>query len=247
MKKPKLFIASSAENHEVAFAIQENLERGTEPTVWSQGVFEISRTAMASLIDVLDESDFGIFVFAPDDVVLIREENIRAVRDNVVFELGMFVGRLGSDRTFIVIPREEEDFHLPSDLVGITPATYDPDRQDGNLTAALGPACSRIMKQIAKLGSLDAQTVSTEAVIAEEIKTGLIEDGDDCIALIQGWMGSQTSSSNTRGIRFRDVDRELGLKPGSAKSYIATAAKRWGYEVERAGDEVVLFRDPPSF
>ena len=167
MKKPRIFIASSAENHEIAFAIQENVERGTEPTVWSQGVFKLSRTAMASLIDALDESDFGVFVFAPDDVTSMRDATLQTVRDNVVFELGMFVGRLGSDRTFIVVPRGDEDLHLPSDLVGITPATYDPDRQDGNLTAALGPACSRIMKQVTRQGSLLAHAAQIDALSAE--------------------------------------------------------------------------------
>ncbi|WP_370125114.1 TIR domain-containing protein [Bradyrhizobium ottawaense] len=59
--KPRVFIGSSVEQLELAYATQEAMEHDVEPTVWSQGVFSPSRTAMASLIDQLDDSDFGIF------------------------------------------------------------------------------------------------------------------------------------------------------------------------------------------
>lgn len=125
--KPRVFIGSSVEHVDLAYATQEGLEHDVEPTVWSQGVFALSRTAMASLIDQLDESDFGIFVLAPDDATTIRYTTKQTVRDNVIFELGLFIGRLGPDRCFLVVPRGGDDLHLPTDLLGITPATFDPD------------------------------------------------------------------------------------------------------------------------
>src|SRR3954471_4213025 len=120
--KPRMFIASSVEHIDLAYAAQESLEHDVESTVWSQGVFSISRTAMASLIDALDDSDFGLFILAPDDVTAIRDTSMKTVRDNVIFELGLFVGRLGNDRCFLIIPRGVEDLHLPTDLLGLTPA-----------------------------------------------------------------------------------------------------------------------------
>src|SRR5437016_9064168 len=162
--KPRMFIASSAEHLDLAYAVQEGLEHDVESTVWSQGVFAISKTTMASLIDVLDEADFGLFVLAPDDIAAIRDTSKLTVRDNVIFELGLFIGRLGNDRCFIVVPKDVEEMHLPTDLLGITPATFDSDGQDGNMVAALGPACNRIRKAIMKLGTRSPQNSPSPAI-----------------------------------------------------------------------------------
>jgi hypothetical protein len=56
----------------------------------------------------------------------------------------MFIGHLGKERCFIVIPRGQEDLRLPTDLLGLTPLLLEPNRTDRNLTAALGPACNQI-------------------------------------------------------------------------------------------------------
>ncbi|WP_441227902.1 TIR domain-containing protein [Tardiphaga sp. 20_F10_N6_6] len=244
--KPRVFIGSSVEQLELAYAIQDNLQHDIESTVWDQGVFELSRTAMASLIDQLDDSDFGIFVLAPDDVTTIRKTDKSTVRDNVVFELGLFIGRLGSERCFLVVPANVEDLHLPTDLLGITPANFSPDRQDGNMQAALGSACNRLRKAINRLGRLDqspkAAASASTVITGQEDSEELCNDPVDCEAFIRSWMGARPSSMNMSAIRYAEVDRELKLEPGSARKYIEKAASHFRYEADLQGKESITFK-----
>ncbi len=142
-----LFIASSREGLAVAYAIQENLEFDCEPTVWPQGVFRPSSAALADLYAATRRTEYAVFVLTPDDVIKMRDQSQPVARDNVVFELGLFVGAIGPQRCFYLIPHGVE-MHLPSDLVGVEPLRYVAHRNDGNLRAALGPACNHIRRAI---------------------------------------------------------------------------------------------------
>lgn len=84
--KPSIFVGSSVESIDTAYAIQENLEHDAEVTVWTQGIFDLSKYTLDALVDQLDESDFGVFVFSPDDVARIRGKTVATARDNIVFE-----------------------------------------------------------------------------------------------------------------------------------------------------------------
>jgi predicted nucleotide-binding protein len=51
------------------------------------------------------EFDFAVMVFTPDDVIESRKKVEKAPRDNVVFELGLFLSRPeGPQRTFVIAP-----------------------------------------------------------------------------------------------------------------------------------------------
>ncbi|RUU90440.1 MAG: hypothetical protein EOS17_08050 [Mesorhizobium sp.] len=152
MSKPKIFIASSRENIETARAIQDAFDHDALVTTWDQDTFGPSEYPLESLDKELDKADFGVFVFFPDDVTVMRGEQLSTVRDNVIFELGLFVGRLTRRRTFILKPRGT-DIHLPSDLSGITPVEYDHKREDDNLLAAVGPAARKIRKAMREMGT----------------------------------------------------------------------------------------------
>lgn len=237
--KPAVFIASSGESLDVASAMQESLEHVAEVTVWNQDIFKLSRYNIESLVDALESSDFGVFIFASDDALTIKGKEKLATRDNVVFELGLFIGKLGRERCFIVAPRgNEEEIHFPTDLLGITPALYEPERQDGNLVAALGPASTKITRQI-KSFSVRKKPES----LPEDAPADLSEG--DIKALLQSWMGSRPASKNSQVIKYSDVDQELKLPAGSTKKYIAQIASRWDYVVSQSGEQTVLFVEKP--
>lgn len=150
--KPRAFIGSSVEGLPIAYAVQQNLLHDAEITVWSQGVFELSATTIESLDGALSTTDFGIFVFSADDIALLRNEKVSAIRDNVLFEFGLFLGRIGRNRVFFLVPDNEPNLHLPTDLLGVTPGKYEVGRTDGNMQSATGPASHQIRTQIQKLG-----------------------------------------------------------------------------------------------
>jgi hypothetical protein len=150
--RPSLFIGSSVEGLDVAYTLQSNLERDVEATVWDQGVFGLTKSSLASLLEAVETFDFAALVLSADDTATIRATEYSVARDNVVFELGLFIGALGANRTFFLVPRAMPDLHLPSDLAGITPCTYDSNRKDKNLRAALGPQSHEMRLSIQAAG-----------------------------------------------------------------------------------------------
>lgn len=160
MSKPRVFIGSSVEGLNIAYAVQQNLLHDAEVTVWDQGVFELSKTTIESLSKALQESDFAVFVFSPDDLIKIRNTSSNAIRDNVLFEFGLFIGKLGRERVYFLTPMAG-DIHLPSDLLGITPGKYEENRTDGSMQAATGAACNQIRTQMRALSYAPGRLVST--------------------------------------------------------------------------------------
>lgn len=150
MNKPTIFIGSSSEGAAIAYAIQENLENLGDVYVWTQGVFELGSSYLESLVKELDKADFAILVLTEDDITISRGKEMVSPRDNVLFELGLFTGRLGRDRSFFVYDTEK-NIKLPSDLSGISGAGYKL-QQSGNLLASLGAACNKIRTAVTKAG-----------------------------------------------------------------------------------------------
>ena len=141
--KPRIFIGSSSEGLTVAYSLQNNLDEAADVTVWTQDVSHPTEYILESLLKHLPRTDLGVFVFSPDDIIRMRGSEHAAVRDNVVFEFGLFVGQLGRDRSIIVAPKGE-NLNLPSDLIGVNILKYQAGREDGNSDAALGPTSTKI-------------------------------------------------------------------------------------------------------
>ena len=68
-------------------------------------MFGLSSGTLETLVSESKSYQFAILVLTPDDVVVKRGETTMAARDNVLFELGLFMGKLGREHTFIVCSR----------------------------------------------------------------------------------------------------------------------------------------------
>jgi Predicted nucleotide-binding protein containing TIR-like domain len=151
--KPTLFVASSTESLPLAYGIQTNLQHDADVTVWNQGVITLGSMTLDALIENAAEYDFGVFIFSNDDLMRFRQKDFAIVRDNVLFEFGAFIAKLGRKRVFMLFPQHSDiPLHLPSDLAGLTGSTYDLVRIENgdNIQAVLGPACQSIRDAIAR-------------------------------------------------------------------------------------------------
>ena len=148
--RPHLFIGSSKETLGIALALQSALSgEDLVVRVWTDGIFEAGETSIDSLLAEMDEADFAVLILGSDDLVEIRGSVAFAPRDNVVFELGLFMGRLGKGRA-LVLKRTGEDLRIPTDLLGLTP--LETDSTAGPLDVGVQEVAAHLRKIIAKLG-----------------------------------------------------------------------------------------------
>lgn len=87
---------------------------------------DMSRTIIQKFKDYSDVG-FAIILLSPDDKGRCSRERskLRArARQNVIFELGFFIGKLGQKRV-LAIHKKHKEFEFPSDYAGVLYAPYD--------------------------------------------------------------------------------------------------------------------------
>lgn len=124
--KRKIFIGSSREGVNVAKKIKDTINEKCkdwlECELWNDGkVFSINNGTLDSLIKASRKYDYGIFVASNDDIVSKRWKINKTMRDNVLFEMGLFLGSLGLNRAFLIT---HSKISLPSDFNGVTMIRY---------------------------------------------------------------------------------------------------------------------------
>ncbi len=144
---PRLFIASSSEQIAVAQAIAAGLgaQGGLEVKVWDQ-LFEFSAAYIESLEAELDRADFAVAVLTGDDAANVRSKATVLPRDNVLFELGLFIGRLGRARCFFFVDAASGT-QIASDLSGVKAAAYHPE---SNPPDPRRPTLAQVAAQVAQ-------------------------------------------------------------------------------------------------
>lgn len=149
--KIRVFIISSVEALPIARIIQNAFQHDPFTTVvWTDGVFRVTNYTLQSLEDEVDNSDFAIAIAHADDLTESRGKDWPSPRDNVIFELGLFMGRLGRARAILMEPREEK-VKLPSDLAGVTTIPYRFEKGK-DAAALMAPSCNELRDHINVLG-----------------------------------------------------------------------------------------------
>ena len=194
LMRHRIFIGSSSEERSPANGLKRNLiTYGHTVKVWDQGVFAIGKFAFESLLEALDKFDAAVFIFAPNDFVKIRGREFDAVRDNVVFELGLFTGRLGRDRTFWLVPKGQTQLRIASDLLGVLPAEYVPPT-DTDWASALSVCAEQIHEALRD----SARERGKRAAALADTRAG------QCLPFINRVMDHLTNAVTSDGIGVDD-------------------------------------------
>lgn len=196
--KPSIFMGSSRESLFIAEKVKGLFEAQLfEVDIWDEGVFgktfssndKNSEDTVLSNVEWLknftDIYDYSIFLFVPEDKIVSEtrilksekgEEVVPATlgtRHNVVFEFGMFLGRIGAKKSFVLFDKRASDFvklfftdlaenlmdpfntgfvEPENNFISLYPFECDDDISDKDnlpvLDKSLGVAVERIKKQI---------------------------------------------------------------------------------------------------
>jgi hypothetical protein len=153
--KPTLFIGSSSARLPIARGVKSSIADLADVTVWDEAPeFGMNESVLDGLIKAAEVYDFALLVFGQDDCTMMGTNSVPTVRDNVIFELGLFMGRLGRGRALWLSPTGSKAPHLSTDLGGIVHLEYDePELTDAAaITQALAATRDKIQRQIGSLG-----------------------------------------------------------------------------------------------
>ncbi|WP_213959326.1 MULTISPECIES: STING domain-containing protein [unclassified Variovorax] len=117
-KRPTVFIGSSSEGLEVAKALEARFGDKAVVRMWNGAgqVFRRQESYLDSLLTASSLYEFAVLVFTSDDETTSRDVTRATARDNILFEYGLFLGRVGKHRAFALVL---DKLPVPSDLQGI--------------------------------------------------------------------------------------------------------------------------------
>jgi hypothetical protein len=129
-QKPTIFVGSSSEGLEAARMVNAHLAGEFLPYRWNNGLFLPGYYTLETLEGELKKRNFAVIVATPDDPIIKRGEAFDGIRDNLLLELGLFMGAMGRHRAFLMVPAHKK-LSIPSDLAGLTHIRYDAERFQG--------------------------------------------------------------------------------------------------------------------
>lgn len=124
----KIFVGSSSEAKIIDTEIRKILENHPEtfPIPW-RNIFTPGEFGLESLQKIKNEVDGAILITTSDDKIWYRGAEGFTPRDNVLFELGLFISELGRARVGLIVVKNKEGNipKIPTDLAGLNYIFYE--------------------------------------------------------------------------------------------------------------------------
>jgi len=122
-RRRKIFIGCSKKERSLAEQAKAILLSEFEVTIWDDTLwetdteaFQLSDSILQGLLRATLQFDFAIMLGTKDDIVEKKGKVVLQARDNVLFELGLFMGRMGRKNCAFIVDRE---LNIPEDMKGI--------------------------------------------------------------------------------------------------------------------------------
>lgn len=136
-----VFVASSTEARGIAERVAQALERDDQRALRWWEVFRVGDVTLDRLRSLSDTTDGAVLVWDTDDKTWQRGQELESTRDNCILEYGLFVSKLGRQRTAVLA---RDTVKLPSDIAGITVVSYN----DQNLDRRIRQLTSDLIKNL---------------------------------------------------------------------------------------------------
>lgn len=237
--KPRVFIGCSTESLRIAEAFQTELGDVVEPILWSdRTVFGASEYTLESLERALDQFQHALIILSPDDIRRSRGRDEVTARDNVIFELGLFIGRHGRLSSYYAVP-DAVDLRVPSDFLGFTPVRYFAgETLDGQNRIDVRDACDEIKRQI-----------SSSTRRTPPRRSAFWSTFSDSIVILYGVEQDMSDPSGHARHRMslRDIETAMELRAYLASMFpakkilpFATTSPGWDVMLEAGADLVLV-------
>lgn len=227
--KTRIFIGSSSEGIDVAKRIKTFFAPEYDCFLWTDDIFRNNESFLETLVKSASLFDFGFMVFSADDKTTIRDQHFESPRDNVLFEYGLFLGRVGLDRAFVIA---ETDAKIPTDMLGITQTRYETIVNSKGIkvaTDSLESSLQKLKKQIDENVQLGHLGLLPSTVIAISYFEGFVK-------LAAEWLVENTPELMINNHKFNKASLKI-VMPESLDTDIKRSAmmyyKRHGLEETR--------------
>lgn len=188
MSEFRIFIGSSSESRHIVSKVLQIISEiqpiGELTAVarpwYANDVFTLGDVAIETVEREAASSDLAIFIFADDDELTFRHNKYMCPRDNVVFEAGLFMGKLGRKKVFLLIPTKDAvanglAFKSLSDLAGLNVVVCDTRDLPGSFSREVvdkikGAIINAMEKDLRTDGSVSKVKKSPDLALFSPIK-----------------------------------------------------------------------------
>lgn len=120
----RLLVGSSSEGLDIARELQRLVEPNVKLTLWNEDFFTPGELTLETLERKTRTFDGGVILATADDHVVSRGVDSDAIRDNLLFEYGLFVSTFGRRKALLVIENRRTT-RVPSDLLGLSCLSFE--------------------------------------------------------------------------------------------------------------------------